>query len=153
MTSAVDHAQLLRDANLRVTQQRLAVITAVHALPHAQTQAIIDHVRGQLGDVSSQAVYDVLAAFTNVGLVRKIQPEGSVARYEHRVGDNHHHIVCRSCGAIADVDCAAGHAPCLTADEDHGYVIDEAEVIYWGICPGCQTTTTVPSGGRNHVKS
>ncbi len=106
MTGPVDHAQALRDANLRVTQQRLAVLTAVHAHPHAETQTIIEHVRGQLGDVSSQAVYDVLAAFTGAGLLRKIQPHGSVARYEHRVGDNHHHVVCRDCGTIADVDCA-----------------------------------------------
>lgn len=128
---------MLRGANLRVTRPRLAVLTAVQEHPHADTSSIVDAVREELGEVSLQAVYDVLQALTDAGLVRRIQPLGSVARYESRVGDNHHHIVCRSCGAIADVDCAVGTTPCLTASEDHGYAIDEAEVIYWGLCPDC----------------
>ena len=137
MTSAADLEQLLRGADLRVTQPRLAVLRAVAARPHAETDAVIADVREEIGEVSHQAVYDVLRALTAAGLLRKIQPANSVARYERRVGDNHHHVVCRSCGAIADVDCAVGHTPCLTADQDHGFEIDEAEVIYWGVCPGC----------------
>ena len=128
---------MLRDAALRVTRPRLAVLTAVHAHPHADTDSLIRVVRRELPAVSHQAVYDVLRALTTVGLVRRIQPAGSVARYEARVGDNHHHVVCRSCGAVADVDCAAGEAPCLTASEDQGFIIDEAEVTYWGLCPAC----------------
>ncbi|GAA1459453.1 Fur family transcriptional regulator [Nocardiopsis exhalans] len=128
---------MLRESALRVTSPRLAVLAAVHGNPHADTESIIDIVRGELGAVSAQAVYDVLKALTGAGLVRRIQPQGSVARYETRVGDNHHHVVCRSCGAIADVDCAVGHAPCLTASADHGFSIDEAEVVYWGQCAEC----------------
>ena len=128
---------MLRRADLRVTRPRLAVLTAVGDHPHADTSAIIDAAREHLGEVSSQAVYDVLQVLTDARLVRRIQPAGSVARYETRVGDNHHHVACRSCGALADVDCAAGDAPCLTASEDHGYAIDEAEVVYWGLCPDC----------------
>ena len=138
----VDELQeLLRGAALRVTRPRVAVLTAVYAHPHADTDSIIGAVRNELPEVSHQAVYDSLHTLSAAGLVRRIQPLGSVARYESRVGDNHHHAVCRSCGAIADVDCAVGHAPCLTASEDHGFVIDEAEVIYWGQCPECSTTT------------
>ncbi len=107
--------------------------------PHADTHSIIGLVREDLAEVSQQTVYDVLGALTDTGLVRRIQPPGSVARYESRVGDNHHHAVCRSCGAISDVDCAVGSSPCLTASDDHGYALDEAEVIYWGLCPGCST--------------
>ena len=129
---------VLRDASLRVTRPRLAVLTAVHEHPHLDTEALIRLVRADLVTVSHQAVYDVLRALTDAGLIRRIQPAGATARYEARVGDNHHHVVCRSCGSIADVDCAAGHAPCLTASDDHGFVIDEAEVTYWGICPDCQ---------------
>ncbi|RHW24843.1 transcriptional repressor [Nocardioides immobilis] len=139
MTTAADYEQMLRGADLRVTRPRVAVLGAVHGLPHADTDAIIGAVRAEEGDVSHQAVYDVLRALTAVGLVRRIQPSGSVARYEARVGDNHHHVVCRTCGAIADVDCAVGEVPCLTAADDHGFVIDEAEVIYWGSCPDCST--------------
>lgn len=128
---------MLRESALRVTSPRLAVLSVVHENPHADTESIIDLVRGELGAVSVQAVYDVLKALTGAGLVRRIQPQGSVARYETRVGDNHHHVVCRSCGAIADVDCAVGHAPCLTASADHGFSIDEAEVVYWGRCAEC----------------
>jgi Fur family ferric uptake transcriptional regulator len=129
---------LLRGADLRVTRPRMAVLAAVHDDPHADTDRLIAAVRRELGDVSHQAVYDVLRALTSAGLVRRIQPAGSVARYESRVGDNHHHVVCRSCGAIADVDCAVGHTPCLSAAEDHGFRIDEAEVVYWGVCSPCQ---------------
>ncbi|WP_017583336.1 Fur family transcriptional regulator [Nocardiopsis valliformis] len=137
MPTSSDFEQMLRESALRVTSPRLAVLSVVHEHPHADTESIIDLVRGELGTVSAQAVYDVLKALTGAGLVRRIQPQGSVARYETRVGDNHHHVVCRSCGAIADVDCAVGHAPCLTASADHGFSIDEAEVVYWGQCAEC----------------
>ncbi|WP_309057858.1 Fur family transcriptional regulator [Streptomyces sp.] len=142
-----DYAAVLREASLRVTKPRLAVLTAVHEHPHADTDTVIGHVRADLGAVSHQAVYDVLRALTDAGIVRRIQPAGATARYESRVGDNHHHLVCRSCGAIADVDCSVGHAPCLTASDDHGFVVDEAEVVYWGTCPDCAATssTTVSS--------
>ena len=113
------------------------MLSAVHDHPHSDTDSIIGVVRQDLGDVSHQAVYDVLRALTAAGLVRRIQPSHSVARYEARIGDNHHHVVCRSCGAIADVDCAVGYAACLTPVDDAGYEIDEAEVIYWGLCPRC----------------
>ena len=135
--TTADLEQRLRGALLRVTAPRLAVLAAVHAHPHADTDAVIGAVRTELPAVSHQAVYDVLRALTAAGLVRRIQPSGSVARYEARVGDNHHHVVCRSCGTIADVDCAVGEAPCLTASEDRGFVIDEAEVTYWGLCRDC----------------
>lgn len=133
---------MLRGAALRVTRPRVAVLTAVYAHPHADTDSIISVVRADLGEVSHQAIYDVLRALTAARLVRRIQPAGSVARYESRVGDNHHHVVCRSCGVIADADCAVGTAPCLTASDDHGFAIDEAEVIYWGLCPDCSTATS-----------
>jgi Fur family ferric uptake transcriptional regulator len=133
---------MLRGAALRVTRPRLAVLTAVHSHPHADTDSILTTVRADLGDVSHQAVYDVLKVLTTTGLIRRIQPAGHVARYESRVGDNHHHVVCRSCGVIADADCALGAAPCLTASDDHGFTIDEAEVIYWGQCSDCSTALT-----------
>ena len=139
MSTTLDEEQLLRGAALRVTRPRVAVLTAVYEHPHADTDLIIGVVRKDLGEVSHQAVYDVLRALTAAGLVRRIEPSGSVARYESRVGDNHHHVVCRSCGAIEDVDCAVGDVPCLTASDDHGYAIDEAEVTYWGLCPTCST--------------
>ena len=130
-------------ADLRVTRPRVAVLEAVHAHPHADTETIFTAVRIGLPEVSRQAVYDVLNALTAAGLLRRIQPSGLVTRYESRVGDNHHHVVCRSCGAIADVDCAVGEAPCLTpSDGDKaldGFVLHEAEVIYWGLCPDCST--------------
>ncbi len=115
------------------------MLSAVHNHPHADTDSIIGVVREDLSEVSHQAVYDVLRALTAAGLLRRIQPMGSVARYEARVGDNHHHLVCRSCRAIADVDCVVGEAPCLGASDDHGFAIDEAEIIYWGLCPDCST--------------
>nr|WP_175596270.1 Fur family transcriptional regulator [Thermomonospora catenispora] len=130
---------MLRDAALRVTRPRVAVLSAVHRHPHADTDSIIRAVRRELPKVSHQTVYDSLHALTEAGLIRRIQPPGHVARYESRVGDNHHHLVCRSCGAIADVDCAVGEAPCLNASDDRGFVIDEAEVVYRGLCPACST--------------
>jgi Fur family ferric uptake transcriptional regulator len=135
-----DHERELRGVGLRVTRPRVAVLSAVHDHPHADTDSVIRVVRGALGEVSHQAVYDVLRALTDAGLLRRIQPSGSVARYEARVGDNHHHVVCRSCGAIEDVDCATGTAPCLEASDDRGFRIDEAEVTYWGTCPACSTS-------------
>ena len=137
---APDFERMVRGVGLRVTRPRLAVLSAVNAHPHADTDSLIGFVRADLGDVSHQAVYDVLRALTDAGLVRRIQPMGSVARYEARIDDNHHHVVCRSCGAIADVDCAVGYTPCLTAANDSGYEIEQAEVIYWGRCPGCQSS-------------
>ncbi len=141
MLATSDIERMLRGASLRVTRPRVAVLAAVDGHPHADTNAIIGLVREDLGDVSQQAVYDVLRALTVAGLVRRIHPSGSVARYESRVGDNHHHVLCRSCGAIADVDCAVGAAPCLTPADHLGYAIDEAEVVFWGLCPGCSTPT------------
>ena len=138
---------MLRAAALRVTRPRVAVLSAVHGHPHADTDSIIGVVREDLGEVSHQAVYDVLRALTAAGLVRRFQPTGSVARYEAQAGDNHHHVVCRSCGAIADVDCAVGYTPCLTAADDSGYEIDEAEVIYWGRCLECVAGTSAASSG------
>jgi Fur family transcriptional regulator, stress-responsive regulator len=135
-----DYAGQLRAAALRATRPRVAVMGAVHALPHADTESIYTAVRLELPDVSRQAVYDVLHALTAAQLVRRIQPAGFVARYESRVGDNHHHVVCRSCGTIADVDCSVGEAPCLTASDDNGFDVDEAEVIYWGLCPTCSSS-------------
>jgi Fur family transcriptional regulator, stress-responsive regulator len=142
-----DFEGMLRAVALRVTRPRVAVLSAVHDHPHADTDSIIGVVREDLGGVSQQAVYDVLRALTAAGLVRRLQPTGSVARYEWRVGDNHHHVVCRSCGAIADVECAVGAAPCLTASDDRGFAIDEAEVIYWGRCPDCVAATSAAPGG------
>jgi Fe2+ or Zn2+ uptake regulation protein len=132
-----EYESMLRATDLRVTRPRLAVLNAVFEHPHADTNSIVSTVREDVGDVSHQTVYNVLQALTDAGLVRHIQPPGSVARYESRVGDNHHHVVCRSCGSIADVDCAVGRAPCLTPSDDHGYAIDEAEVVYRGLCPDC----------------
>ncbi|HEY0497776.1 MAG TPA: Fur family transcriptional regulator [Kutzneria sp.] len=139
MPTSSDLERMLRGAALRVTKPRVAVLTAVHAHPHADTDTILGAVRLDLADVSHQAIYDVLKVLTTARLVRRIQPAGHVARYESRVGDNHHHVVCRSCGVIADADCAVGAAPCLTASDDHGFTIDEAEVIYWGQCADCAT--------------
>jgi Fe2+ or Zn2+ uptake regulation protein len=131
--------RMLRGAGLRVTRPRLAVLTAVHDHPHADTEQILTVTRTDHVDVSHQAVYDVLRVLTAAGLIRRIDPPGSTARYESRVGDNHHHAVCRSCGAIVDVDCAVGVTPCLTPSDDNGFEIDEAEVVYRGLCPGCST--------------
>jgi Fe2+ or Zn2+ uptake regulation protein len=130
-------SEFLRGSDLRVTRPRVAVLAAVYEFPHASTDAVLEAVRTGLPEVSHQAVYDSLHTLTAAGLIRRIQPAGSVARYESRTGDNHHHLICRSCGSIADVDCTVGETPCLTATHDHGYAIDEAEVIYWGTCPDC----------------
>ncbi len=136
-TSRLDVSEALKSAGLQVTAQRLAVYRAVLASPHAIADEIFQSVHTDLGVVSRQAVYDALNSMAEHGLIRRIQPAGSAARYEHRV-DNHHHLACRECGNVVDVDCAIGKAPCLTAESDHGYIIDEAEVTYWGLCPDCQ---------------
>lgn len=133
-----DPGQLLRERGLQVTAQRLAVIQAVSAHPHGTADDLAEAVRAEIGSISRQAVYDALGVLVEHGLVRRIQPSGSAARYEDRVGDNHHHLICRACGVMVDIDCAVGAAPCLTADDDHGFEIDEAEVIYWGFCPRCR---------------
>lgn len=132
-----EHTNALRAAGLRVTKPRLAVLQAVEAHPHADTETILIDVRDVLDGVSKQAVYDVLRALTDAGIIRRIQPSGHVSLYETRITDNHHHLVCRYCGTVVDVDCAIGAAPCLNASDDHGFVIDEAEVVYWGACPDC----------------
>jgi Fur family transcriptional regulator, stress-responsive regulator len=133
-------AEVLRGAGLRVTAARVALLDTVREGDHLGVEAITAGVRDRVGHVSLQAVYEALHALTAAGLVRRIEPAGSPALFERRVGDNHHHIVCRSCGVVADVDCAVGEAPCLTASDDHGFSIDEAEVVYWGLCPGCSTS-------------
>ncbi|MEU3337681.1 Fur family transcriptional regulator [Streptomyces sp. NPDC002144] len=135
-------ADELRGAGLRVTAARVALLETVRDGDHLDAEAIASGVRARVGHISLQAVYDALNALTTAGLVRRIEPPGSPARFEGRVGDNHHHLVCRSCGAVFDVDCAVGHAPCLTASDDRGFAIDEAEVIYWGLCPDCSTART-----------
>ena len=132
-------AEELRGAGLRVTAARVALLETVRGGDHLGVEAIASAVRDRIGHVSLQAVYEALHALTAVGLIRCIEQAGSPARFEGRVGDNHHHVVCRSCGAVADVDCAVGKAPCLTASDDHGFSIEEAQVIYWGLCPGCAT--------------
>ena len=135
--TVVDHEALLRSHGLQVTTQRLAVLRAVSARPHSTADDIDKAVRAEIGAVSRQAVYDALGTLTEKGVLRRIQPAGSPARYEDRVGDNHHHLICRACGRMVDVDCAVGYTPCLTAADDSSYEIDEAEVIYWGRCPEC----------------
>jgi len=131
-------SELLRRHGLNVTAQRLAVLRAVSGRPHTTADGVIERVKAEIGAVSRQAVYDALGVLVEKGLIRRIQPRGSPALYERRVGDNHHHMICRVCGSVVDVDCAVGSAPCLTAAEDMGYEIDEAEVIYWGRCPECR---------------
>ncbi len=142
--SPADAAVLLRRHGLHVTAQRLAVLRAVSDRPHSTTDDIDKVVRAEIGAISHQAVYDALGVLTDKGLLRRIQPAASPARYEARVGDNHHHLICRSCRRMVDVDCAVGDTPCLTAADDSGYEIDEAEVIYWGRCPECVAATSVP---------
>lgn len=131
-------ADALRSAGLRVTAARVAILEAVRSGDHLVAEAVAERVRQRVGTVSTQAVYEALHALTKAGLLRRIEPAGSPARYEGRIGDNHHHLVCRRCGAITDVDCAVGRAPCLEPSADAGYQIDEAEVIYWGLCPSCR---------------
>ncbi len=142
--SDLDPAERLRQHGLQVTAQRLAVLRAASSRSHGTADEIAEAVRTDIGAISRQAVYDALGVLVEKGLLRRIQPAGSPARFEHRVGDNHHHLVCRSCGATVDVDCTVGHAPCLTASSDAGYEIDEAEVIFWGTCPDCRRAA--PSG-------
>ncbi|MGW6427150.1 Fur family transcriptional regulator [Nocardia sp. NPDC055053] len=137
-TEETDTCRLLRDAGLRVTAPRIAVLNAVAAHPHSDAEAIAAVARATLGTVSTQAVYDVLNACVRVGILRRIEPAGSPARFETRTGDNHHHLVCRSCGAVVDTECVVGAAPCLQPADDHGFTIDEAEVVFWGLCPDCR---------------
>jgi Fur family transcriptional regulator, stress-responsive regulator len=134
-----DSAALFRERGIQVTAQRLAVLRAVSGQPHITADAVAEVVRAAIGTISQQSVYDALSLLVSEGLIRRIQPAGSAARYEDRVGDNHHHLICRVCGRVVDVDCAAGAAPCLAAADDQGYQIDEAEIAYWGRCPDCQT--------------
>jgi Fur family ferric uptake transcriptional regulator len=145
VATIIELQQKLRGAALRVTRPRVAVLSAVYAHPHADTDSIIRAVRDEIPEVSHQAVYDSLRVLTAAGLVRRFQPSGSVARYESRVGDNHHHVVCRSCGLIVDVDGAVAETPCLTASDDRGFAIDEAEVIFWGRCPDCAAQRSTPA--------
>lgn len=133
-----DLERFLRDHGLQVTAQRLSILRAVSSRPHATADELIGDVRGEIGTISRQAVYDTLGVLVEKNLIRRIQPAGSPARYEDRVGDNHHHLICRGCGSTFDIDCAVGAAPCLVAGDDHGFEIDEAEVIFWGRCPSCQ---------------
>ena len=144
----IDRAALLRERGIQVTAQRLAVLRAVAGEPHITADAVADVVRTQIGAISLQSVYDALGLLVSEGLIRRIQPSGSPARFEDRVGDNHHHLICRICGRVVDIDCAVGSTPCLTAADDKGYEIDEAEVAYWGRCPEClaQARTTSPAG-------
>jgi Fe2+ or Zn2+ uptake regulation protein len=144
---AVDHEALLREHGLQVTAQRLAVLRAVATRPHGTADDVYAEVRDRIGSVSRQAVYDALGVLTDKGVLRRIEPARSPARYEDRIGDNHHHLICRVCGRTVDVDCARGAAPCLTAADDAGYEIDEAEVVYWGRCPDCLGRTTGAPGG------
>jgi len=138
--STIEPAERLRRYGLQITAQRLAVLKAVSGRPHCTADDVAEAVRTEIGAISRQAVYDALGILVEKGLLRRIQPAGSPARYEQRVGDNHHHLICRTCGRVEDVDCAVGDTPCLTATEDWGYTIDEAEVIYWGYCPDCRQT-------------
>ncbi|QIS17256.1 Fur family transcriptional regulator [Nocardia terpenica] len=144
-TGGFDPRRRLREVGLRVTAPRVAVLDAVAAQPHSDADRVAATVRAQLGSVSTQAVYDVLRACVNAGLLRRIEPAGSAALYEARTGDNHHHLVCRHCGTVVDVDCAVGDAPCLDPSDAHGFVVDEAEVVYWGLCPNCRGAEDVPS--------
>lgn len=153
MAEELKFEEMLRAASLRVTRPRVAVLGAVVAQPHADADAVIGAVRQELGSVSKQAVYDVLAALVDAGLLRRIEPSGSPARYESRVGDNHHHVICRNCGDIADVDCAIGQAPCLHASDSHGFSIEEAEVIYWGLCPDCAAKKLLTQTSLNTTRS
>ena len=144
---AGDPAELLRQRGIQVTAQRLAVLRAVSSQPHITADAVADAVRAGIGAISLQSVYDALGMLVAEGLLRRIQPAGSPARFEDRVGDNHHHLICRVCGRVVDVDCTVGSAPCLTAADDQGFEIDEAEVAYWGRCPECvaQARNTSPT--------
>jgi Fur family transcriptional regulator, stress-responsive regulator len=144
---SVDQAALLRRHGVQITAQRLAVLRAVSERPHSTAADIDTAVRAEIGAISVQAVYDALGTLADKGIIRRIQPAGSPARYEDRVGDNHHHLICRTCGRMVDTDCAVGYTPCLAAPNDSGYEIDEAEVIYWGRCPECVAALSVVSDG------
>lgn len=148
-----DPSTALRDHGIYVTAQRLAVMRAVDAHPHATADVIVRTVRDEIGTVSRQAVYDTLNTLSTLGVLRRFQPMGSPARFESRAGDNHHHLICRSCGRVEDVDCAVGGRPCLTASDDHGFEIDEAEVIYWGVCPDCRARATSPADTGTHSQT
>ena len=150
--TAVDNDALLRRHGLQVTAQRLGVLRAVSDRPHSTADDIDKMVRAEIGAISRQAVYDVLGVLTEKGLLRRIQPARSPARYENRVGDNHHHLICRTCGRMVDVDCAVGYTPCLTAADDSSYEIDEAEVIYWGRCPECVAAASSAPGRKGAVR-
>ena len=143
-----DPADLLRQRGIQVTAQRLAVLRAVSREPHITADGVAEAVRGQIGAISLQSVYDALNVLVGEKLIRRLQPAGSPARFEDRVGDNHHHLICRACGRLVDVDCAAGRAPCLKANDDNGYEIDEAEVVYWGRCPDCQDKPRTRSAAK-----
>ena len=142
---ATDPADLLRQRGIQVTAQRLAVLRAVARQPHVTAEGVAEVVRAEIGAISLQSVYDALGVLVAEGLIRRIQPAGSSARFEDRVGDNHHHLICRICGRVVDVDCAVGSAPCLTAVDGMGYEIDEAEVAYWGRCPDCLAQSGAPA--------
>jgi Fur family ferric uptake transcriptional regulator len=146
-----DVEQLLRDHGLHVTAQRLAILRSVSSRPHATADDLMEDVRARIGSISRQAVYDTLGILVEKNVIRRIQPAGSPARYEDRVGDNHHHLICRGCGSMFDIDCAVGEVPCLTADDDHGFEIDEAEVVYWGRCPACRTHPPGPNERTNQT--
>ncbi len=148
-----DPAKTLQDVGLQVTAQRLAVLRAVSARPHCTAAQVVEDVRAEISAVSRQAVYDALGLLTDKGVLRRIQPAGSSARYEDRVGDNHHHLICRECGDTIDVACAVGKAPCMEVDDARGYEIDEAEVVYWGTCPRCQTAGRAKQGKRNKTSN
>lgn len=149
---AHEAADLLRERGIQVTAQRLAVLRAVEVRPHATAEAIADAARKEIGAISLQSVYDALGVLVSAGLVRRIEPSGSPALYEDRVGDNHHHLICRECGSVVDVDCAVGSKPCLTADDAQGYEIDEAEVVYWGRCPKCCAKSASAKTKRSSLK-
>ncbi|MEO7119301.1 MAG: Fur family transcriptional regulator [Candidatus Limnocylindrales bacterium] len=151
MDAHTDAADLLRQHGIQVTAQRLAVLRAVSHHPHITAEAVAEAVRGQIGAISLQSVYDALGLLATQGLIRRIQPAGSPARFEDRVGDNHHHLICRICGRVVDVECAIGSAPCLTASDDRGYEIDEAEVAYWGRCPQCLAKTRAAKRKHNQT--
>lgn len=148
-----DPASLLRERGVQVTAQRLAVLRAVSGRSHCTADEVAEDVRAEIGAISRQGVYDALGMLTEKGLIRRIQPSGSAALYEDRVGDNHHHLICRMCRRLADVDCAVGDTPCLTAHSNSGYQIDEAEVVYWGICPECRAATPGTTGDRDKKQS
>ena len=147
-----DFPAQLKSHGLNVTAQRLAVLRAVSAHPHSTADNVVENATADIGAISRQSVYDALGVLTENGVIRRIQPIGSPALYETRVGDNHHHVICRSCGRVADVDCAVGHRPCLSASETHGFVIDEAEVAYWGHCPDCAATVSSPTTQTNPIR-